>query len=440
MRHAVAWRSMALLLKVYPTLYPAEPIDGDAMPAQKLTEAVLERLPTPDKTRDIRDANTTGLYLRHKTTGRKVWRMRYKYKDKARVMVLGEWPAMKLSVARKSVLSHQETLTTGSDPAGEVQREKSVRKKTPTVSEFADEYIKRHAKPNKKTWQADERLLAKDVTPYIGKLRLDEVHRRDIVGVIDRIRDRGKDTMANRAYATVRKMFSFAVERGVLDMSPAQHVRLTKETRRDAVLTDYAIKALWTATDPYNESETALPMHHTTRLVLRLLLLTGTRNGEVCGIALDEIDLDRKLWTLPASRAKNGHAYTIPLSDLAIDTIENALETADGAYLFPSNSKAGHTTNYAPIQAMQRLFDHEYTPHDLRRTAATRMSELGFNRLVVDKVLNHVDNSVGGIYDRHSYDKEKRNALDAWANSLNTIITGEKRDKGGSDVEEPRRP
>jgi integrase len=399
------------------------------MPAQKLTEAVISRLPAPDKTRDIRDAHSTGLYLRVQPTGRKAWRMRYKYRDKPRVMVLGEWPAMKLTAARKAVLDHHETLSSGSDPAGDVQRAKSIRKTMPTVAEFADEYIERHAKPNKKTWAKDHRVLEKDVTPHIGKMLLTEVHRRDIVGVLDRVKDRGVTTHANRVYAVIRKMFNFAVERGVLDMSPAQQIKLTKETRRDAVLTDEAIAQLWAATDPYGESETALPMHHTTRLVLRLLLLTGARNGEVCGIALSEIDPDRKLWTLPANRAKNGNSYTIPLSDTALDTIEAALETADDTYLFPSNSAAGHTTNYAPIQAMQRLFDHEYRPHDLRRTAATRISELGFNRLVVDKVLNHVDSSVGGIYDRHSYDNEKRGALNAWASALDSIVTGEKRDK-----------
>src|SRR5699024_4740319 len=173
----------------------------------------------------------------------------------------------------------------------------------------------------------------------------------------------------------------------------------------------------------YGETETALPMHHNTRLILRLLLTTAARNAEVCGIRLDELDLDRERWVLPARRSKNDQGHTIPLSNLAMKTIRAALETADGTFLFPSNSKCGHVTIYAPIQAMQRLFDSARKPHDLRRTAASRMTELGHGRLVVDKILNHVDGSVGAVYDRYSYYEEKRAALNDWSAALAKLVS-----------------
>lgn len=399
------------------------------MATLKLTAAVVKRLTTDKAREDFHDAVQRGLHLRIYASGRKVWRMRYRWRGKRPILTLGEYPAMSLSAARRAVMDAHERIAEGYDPAADAQREHAKRQQMPTAAEFAEEYIERHAKPNKKTWAVDRRTLDKDILPYMGKLMLDEVHRRDIVAVIDRVRDRGANTHANRVYAVVRKMFNFAVERGVLDISPAQQVKLTKERRREDVLTDADIKVLWTATEPYGESDAALPMHHTTRHILRLLLLTGARNSEVCGIRLAELDLNRQLWTLPGDRAKNSMAYTVPLSNTAMATIEAAMETADDTFLFPSNSKSGHATSYAPIQAMKRLFEGGYRPHDLRRTAATRITELGFNRLVVDKVLNHVDNTVGGVYDRHSYDHEKRAALDAWANALQTIVIGEKRDK-----------
>src|SRR5699024_10465111 len=126
----------------------------------------------------------------------------------------------------------------------------------------------RHAKPNKKTWPKDQRMLGHDVTPFIGKLRLDEVHRRDIVALIDRVRDRGAYTHANRVYAVVRKMFNFAVERGVIDLSPTQQIKQTREKPRDVVLSDHAIRLMWAATEPFGASGTGLPKHHCTRLPL----------------------------------------------------------------------------------------------------------------------------------------------------------------------------
>lgn len=399
------------------------------MPARTLTEAVIKRLPIPEKTLDIRDANTRGLYLRVKPTGRKVWRLRYHFRDKARVLILGEWPTVKLAEARRAVFDAQDTIELGSDPAADAQKAKAERSRMPTVAEFADEYIERHAKRHKKTWKEDRRVLYRDVVPEIGKLRLDEVHRRDVVRIMDVINDRGATTAAKMMLAVTRKMFHFAIERGVLDATPVQHVKSPRVASRDVVLTDEALRHFWLATEPYNSSRAALPMHHCTRQALRLLLLTGQRSSEVAGIQLSEIELDKKRWVLPGSRTKNGLDQVVPLSPLAVEVVEKALETADDRYLFPTNSKTGHLTTWANVQAMERLFEGwepRYRAHDLRRTVATRLGELGFNRLVVDKCLNHKDGSIGGIYDRHSYDREKRAALDSWADALIKIIADER--------------
>ena len=98
------------------------------------------------------------------------------------------------------------------------------------------------------------------------------------------------------------------------------------------------------------------------------------------------------------------------------------MDTADDGVLFPTGRSNVHIDKIVPGKAMRAIFDGQYTPHDLKRTAATRMSALGFNRLIVDKVLNHVDSSVGGIYDRYSYDDEKRDALTKWSNEIEAII------------------
>jgi len=168
-------------------------------------------------------------------------------------------------------------------------------------------------------------------------------------------------------------------------------------------------------------------MNPFTLRALRLLLLTGARSGEVVGIARSEIDLEARRWLLPADRSKNRLAHVVPLTDPALDIVTAALaESWSDQWLFPAARGAGHMTGYGLQQAVARLFGPQHpTVHDIRRTVGTRLSALGFNRLVIDKVLNHKDASVGGIYDRHTYDREKRQALEAWALEVDRLVTGQ---------------
>jgi integrase len=147
---------------------------------------------------------------------------------------------------------------------------------------------------------------------------------------------------------------------------------------------------------------------------------------------LAEFDLnDEKVWTIPPERSKNNRAHRVPLSPLALSIVQTAMDlTGDSPWLFPSRTGAEHITPHAVSHAMRnaRLGDQpsialdNITPHDLRRTAASFITSLGVNRVTVAKILNHADGSVTAVYDRHSYDPEKRHALDAWAARLQEII------------------
>lgn len=351
--------------------------------------------------------------------------MRYRWDGKRPIMKIGEYPAMSLAEARAFVSRAQDGIKQGLDPQARAQRAQAERRAMPTVTEFIDEYIARYAKPNKKTWKKEKQTMEQNVVPVIGKIPLDEVTRRDIVGVLDIIQDRGSPSMAEHCYAYMRRMFGFAVERGILDFTPTQYIRVPKGKARDVVFNDEAIRHFWACTASYRDHEKSMRMRQPTRLNLRLLLLTGQRSSEVAGIPHSELDLSKRMWLLPAERAKNGLANTIPLSDLAMEVIHEALEYADDKYLFPSKSKFGHLTVSANTQAMERIFDGwqpRYITHDLRRTVGTRLPALGVSRLIADKVLNHKDSSVGGIYDRHTYDDEKREALGAWADELAALV------------------
>jgi integrase len=389
----------------------------------KLTAAAVARLKIApgERQQDIKDDGTPGLYLRLFASGKRSFVYRFKLAGKVRVLTLGDAGSVGLAEARRLAHEAAAKVRAGTDPAAAEQQAKAERRRMPTVAEFAVEYIERHAKPHKRTWAEDQRLLNREVLPVIGALKLDAVHRRDIVALLDGLRDRGVPVLANRVLAVVRKMFAFAVERSVTEQSPVTHIRQARETPRERVLTDAEIVTLWQADRGR--------MNPATLRALRLLLLTGARSGEVVGIARAEIDLAARRWLLPAARSKNRLAHTVPLTDPALELVTAQLaESWSDTWLFPAARGSGAMTTFGLQQAMRRLFGPEHpNVHDIRRTVGTRLSALGFNRLIIDKVLNHKDQTVGGIYDRHSYDAEKRQALEAWAAEIDRLVTGHQR-------------
>jgi integrase len=381
----------------------------------------------PGHFRDVPDDATPGLYLRIHRTGGKRWTALYKLNRRRRgPVVIGAVDDMSLADARAKMAAWRSLIRQGLDPADEERAKRVEERRLPTVVEFAAEYIERHAKPNKRTWSEDERLLKRNVLPAIGALRLDRVTRRDLVAVLDAIRDRGADVAANRVLAVIRKMFAFGIERGVIAQSPVAGFKSSRETPRERVLTDDEIRALWVAT----ESESSL-MEPSTRLALRLLLLTAARAGEVCGARWGEFNGEAPAaWIVPAPRVKNGREHGVPLSDAALAVIEEAGVLRKSEWVFPAARGAGHLTPSGVLHAVWRILDG-VTVHDLRRTAATGMQRLGVRLEVTEAVLNHVSGSragVTGIYQRHTWADEKRAALNAWAKHVERVVGGEAED------------
>jgi integrase len=231
--------------------------------------------------------------------------------------------------------------------------------------------------------------------------------------------------MANRTLALVRKMFNFAIERDWLEANPCHMVkRPGVEKPRDRVLSEDEIKRVWAALDREHDIVAAL---------FRLRLLTAQRGGEVQGAAWSEIDLVSGWWTIPAERSKNGLAHRVPLSPQAVRILKGLKAEAkkDATWVFPSTRKTGPHINHAQ-KGIERVVERsgvEFRGHDLRRTAASLMVGGGVPRLVVQKILNHVESGVTLVYDRHSYDPEKRAALDYWGRRVEAIVTRKGRSK-----------
>jgi integrase len=373
-----------------------------------------------------------GFAIRVSPAGSKTWIWFYRFVGRHRRLTLGEYPAMGLADARVKLADARKSLEHGIDPGeAEVQQNKAERA-AETVAELAEAYLEKWARPRKRSHAEDERILRKDVIRTWGRRKAKDISRRDVLALLDVIIDRGSPIAANRTLAVVRRMFGWALTRDIIPASPCVAVKApARERRRDRVLSADEIAAFWRALD-----NPELGMSPAIRLALKLQLATAQRKGEVIGAERSEFDLDARVWTIPAEKAKNGMPHRVPLSPLAlalIDEIEaptgkRSDPESDGPrrWLFPSPRAARAITGPAVDHAMrgnrQALGTGDATPHDLRRTAASHMTSIGISRLVVSKILNHAEPGVTAVYDRHSYDAEKRAALIAWGAKLEEII------------------
>jgi integrase len=377
---------------------------------------------------DYWDSNVRRLGLRVSPSGHKSWVLMYRREaDGAkRRYKLGEYPIVSLAEARANALAVLSQVEKGGDPAGAKQDAKGE----PTVEELAKLYVERYAKANRRSWQEDERRIEQNIIPAIGKHKAHLVTAADLIKLHEAITERGAPVEANRNIELVRRVYSWALGKRKVDHNPAERLELNPERSRDRVLSEDEIKAFWNALE-------GLELERSTKLVLKLALVTGQRLDEIAGLSFQELDFKREVWTIPGERTKNRLTHTVPLSSLALSLLREAKKGASPeGYMFPS-AKDGRLRRRSISRALLRNSDDlkikKFTPHDLRRTVASQMAALGIDRIVTGKLLNHAsvdrDTVTGMIYDRHSYDEEKRRAMERWAGRLLEITEGRSRER-----------
>jgi integrase len=326
---------------------------------------------------------------------------------------IGTYPAIPLVKARAEARTALARVQCGGDPASE----RRVERDADSFGQLAEAYLERYAKKNKRSWKTDEEVLNRDVLPKWKHRRAKDISRRDVRELVRDIVDRGAPIMANRSFEILRRLFNWGISEDYLVTSPcAGLAKPARENRRDRVLTEDEIRAVWEAIEAEDLSIGA---------IMKLRLVTAQRGGEVASMARAEVDKRTAWWTIPAEKAKNGLSHRVPLSGMARSILEQAEAKAGvSPWMFPSRRKGRHLEQL--VQAAHRIRDRskvDFTPHDLRRTAASYMTGMGISRITVGKILNHVEKGVTATYDRHSYDAEKRQALEAWAVRLEAIVT-----------------
>ncbi len=373
----------------------------------------------PKATRyDVREGD--GLGIRVSPDGTKHWFFMWAREGRKRRQHLGAYPQISVADAHKEHGRILNDLEHGRDPFAD----RDARRTSPTVGRLIDLYLKEWAEPRKRSWKTDERILRKELKPWTHRKAAD-IRRADVKDVLAEIVARGSPGMANVTAAVVRKLFAWAVQEEILEASPAYMVQNPAPRKpRQRVLTDREIRGFWTGLDRTKVSDSA-------QRALRVVLLTGQRPGEVAGMRWEEIEdeLTGVWWTIPEERSKNGQAHRVPLSGAVLDILGTWGEEGP---VFPSpfpGRTASPLHEDALGQAVRGILPQlkiaKFTPHDLRRTCATRIAEAGASRVVLDRILNHRERGVTARhYDRYEYAAEKRAALDAWAEHLRQIVKG----------------
>lgn len=425
------------------------------MPKRNLNAAVVERLKPPAQGQeDHFDKGYPGLAVRISYGGRKSWVFFYRLRDKQRRMKLGSWPAMSLAEARQAWRDARNEVDFGRDPAAE--RLEARRREPDTVQRVAEQFIEKWHRPRNRTADEIVRMFERHLYPVIGHREIKDIGRRDILEVLDKAEERGLSVGVNRILANVRRLFGWAVERGLIETSPVTGIKPpAKEQPRDRVLTDDELRAFLRACDKAGDPFGT---------IFRLLLLTAQRRDEVASAAWTEIDLQDKLWRLSGERTKNGRPHDVPLSQAAFDLITELASKERSSLLFPARfardienkekerpasgfGRAKSRLDAAMLVELQRMAEKRgedpekvllapWRLHDLRRTAASGMARLGVGIHVVEKLLNHTSGTFSGIvavYQRHDFADEKRAAVEAWA-ELIASLSGETSQALASDA------
>jgi integrase len=389
-----------------------------------LTDLSLKKLAPPARGQmEVWDGRIPGFGIRVSTTGAKTFVLVYRHDGRPRRLTIGRYPALSLAEARAMAQQALASSARGQDPLA-VKLEASPRDPllfTNLLDEFVETHCKRHNKPS--TAHETERILRSDFFPGWRAKRVDSIRKGDVLRVLDRLVSEGTPSAANHAFAAVRKYFNWCVQRGYIDVSPCLGVQSpAKHKSRDRVLSDDELALAWR-----HAPGCSYPFEQ----IVRLLILTAQRRGEVALMQWSHVDLRDGLWSIPAEMTKSNRPHTVPLVKEAVDILAK-LPRLDEALVFPSKKMPGQAWD-GFTKAKWRLDAHvgfrDWTLHDLRRTVATGMARLGVAPHVVERILNHTSGSLGGVagvYNRFGYLPEMRAALELWARHVVSLTSAER--------------
>jgi integrase len=363
---------------------------------RKLSDRFV-RAVVPDLSRVVVvwDARQPGLCLAVHPTGKRMWRTVYRLAARPVWLTIGDARSITLADARKLAARISLEVALGKDPAAERRAERAA----DTFGALAARYFEEWARRRNKSWKQSAAIAERHLLPRWRNLKARAITRADVRGAIGAI---ASPFAANAALATASAIFSFGVRMEVVPLNPCSGIARNPERSRERVLSDAELRLLWGDLDA----------------ALKLVLLTGQRPGEV--FAMRRADIIDGVWHLPGAPAeggwpgtKSGKSHAIPLSEPAAALIDEHL--------------ADRSRRRSEERLKKLWMRHglpKVRPHDLRRSFATIVARLGYGRQAVSRLLNHSDNSITAIYDRHQYIREDKAIVDAVARHVTAVVEG----------------
>lgn len=405
------------------------------MATVRITKTEVDRLAPAERDCFIWDDRVSGFGVKVTPKGRKVYIFQYRLGgrgSKVRRFTIGRHGAITTEQARGEASRLSLLVSQGVDP----QFDKAEKRRQEVELGF-ELYLERFTEECLKvrwtaSWQDAERTIKQHALPRLRSKSLPEITRTDISSVLRPLRE--MPATEKKAFAVLRKFFNWAVNEGDLITSPMSGMKGPEGAEaRDRTLRDWELVLVWRASEQIGYPFGPL---------FQLLILTGARREEVAALNWSELSKSDCIWSLPATRAKNGRAIEIPLSDRAVsvlDALGDIRDTRDARW--PRKGLLFTTTGKTPVSGyskakkrldgiIKKLNDGEalerWTLHDLRRTLATGMQKLGVRFEVTEAILNHVGKSqsgVAGVYQQHDWKPEKADALQEWADRIGVLLS-----------------
>ena len=339
---------------------------------KKLTAKYVEHISVDGARRlDVWDTVLQGFGVRASPGGRKTWFVIIRPHGRARRITIGTYPAIQLADARDTAAK-----IIRSEQLGQFDHHKE--KRTQTLRETVPQFIQMYARPKNRRWKASERVLWK--FEELFDVPIDQIKRTEVVRVLDSLLASGMTGGANRALSSLKKLLNWALDRGVISVNPITGLKPpSPETSRERVLTDAELAQLVRAA-----REEGYPFGD----LLRVLMLTGQRRGEVAGMKWSEVDMDAAVWHLSGARTKNRLSHDVPLTVAVIEMLRRIPRFVGSDFVFT-------TTGDTPVSGFGRAKERieaglglsDWRVHDLRRSAASGMARLGVAPHVIERSL-----------------------------------------------------
>lgn len=366
-----------------------------------------------------------GLVLVVRPTGARLWRLRFRFAGKERMLALGEYPDVGLKVARERAAAARDLVAQGIDPVQDKREQvaKRVNAARQTFETVANEWIAKKAESKtKKKWSAghieqNRQSLRDYVFPKIGRRPVGSLTAQDIMQVLEPLEQAGKLETLRRVRQRVGAVLAYAVQTGRRTDNPIRDIAgafdAPERTHFASIKAD-EVKAFLGRLDAYQG-------HPSTKGIIRMILWTASRTGEIRGATWDEFDLDAGRWTVPAERMKKRRPHVVPLPAPAVAMLRELRNVNTDRWVFASpNSVDQMASENIVLQALKKMgYGGKLTGHGLRATVSTGLEEMGFPIEIIKAQLSHAkDNLTDATYLRGIHIERRTAMMAKWADWL----------------------